>query len=51
MANINESSIQQSDIRWLGMAIASAVEEYFSDEKNLEEYERWRRERRIPKSG
>lgn len=45
MAKINANEIKQSDIRYLALALAPAIEEFFKDEENQKAYEEWRNER------
>ena len=45
MAKINANEIKQSDIRWLALALAPAIEEFFKDEENQKAYEEWKHDR------
>lgn len=45
MAKINANEIKQSDIRWLALALAPAIEKFFENEENQKAYEEWRNER------
>lgn len=48
-ATILVSSIPQSEIRWLGMALTAAIEDYFSDPENQANYEKWKKEKDVKK--
>lgn len=41
---IIQKNIPDSEIMWLGMALAPAIEKFFSDTTNMEAYEEWKKE-------
>ena len=45
MAKINANEIKQSDIRWLALALAPAIEKFFENEENQMAYEEWKHDR------